>query len=139
MPVSGCPSDFTLISRNDNGFVFGTQVTGSAYTTGAPMNAGSGNPCGLTQPPATSSVASILGRAEQPERTFTRRWARSLQTTTAAAAMRTAARSAFGRAPMAATLGLYGRFCRRFSQELQAQHSATGRLSAELVRSGSRG
>jgi len=44
MPISGCPNDFTLISRNDNGFVFGTQVTGSAYTTGAPMNAGSGNP-----------------------------------------------------------------------------------------------
>jgi hypothetical protein len=44
MPISGCPSDFTLISRNDNGFVFGTAVTGSAYTTGAPMNAGSGDP-----------------------------------------------------------------------------------------------
>jgi hypothetical protein len=44
MPVSGCPNDFSLISRNDNGFVFGTQVTGSPYTTGAPMNAGSGNP-----------------------------------------------------------------------------------------------
>ena len=44
MPISGCPSDFSLISRNDNGFVFGTQVTGSPYTTGAPMNAGSGNP-----------------------------------------------------------------------------------------------
>ena len=44
MPASGCPSDFALISRNDNGFVFGTQVTGSPYTTGAPMNAGSGNP-----------------------------------------------------------------------------------------------
>src|SRR5438045_8179398 len=38
MPASGCPSDFTLITRNDNGFVFGTQVTGSAYTTGAAMN-----------------------------------------------------------------------------------------------------
>ena len=44
MPISGCPSDFTLSSRNDNGFVFGTQVTGSPYTTGASMNAGSGNP-----------------------------------------------------------------------------------------------
>lgn len=44
MPIDGCPSDFSLISRNDNGFVFGNQVTGSAYTTGAPMNAGSGNP-----------------------------------------------------------------------------------------------
>ena len=44
MPLSGCPSDFTLVSRNDNGFVFGAQVTGSPYTTAAPMNAGSGNP-----------------------------------------------------------------------------------------------
>ena len=44
MPMSGCPSDFTLISRNDNGFVFGTAVAGSAYATGAPMNAGSGDP-----------------------------------------------------------------------------------------------
>ncbi len=44
MPASGCPSDFTLISRNDNGFVFGTAVTGSVYPTGASMNAGSGDP-----------------------------------------------------------------------------------------------
>ena len=41
MAASGCPS-FTSIARNDNGFVFGTGVTGSAYPTGAPMNAGSG-------------------------------------------------------------------------------------------------
>ncbi len=41
---SGCPS-FTSIARNDNGFVFGTQVTGSPYLTGALMNAGSGVPC----------------------------------------------------------------------------------------------
>ena len=34
MPASGCPSDFTLISRNDNGFVFGTMVTGSALRHG---------------------------------------------------------------------------------------------------------
>src|SRR5207237_5262125 len=46
MPASGCPSDFTLITRNDNGFVFGTAVTGSAYSTGANMNAGSGTPYG---------------------------------------------------------------------------------------------
>ncbi len=44
MPASGAPTDFTLISRNDNGFVFGTQVAGSSYTTGANMNAGSGAP-----------------------------------------------------------------------------------------------
>jgi hypothetical protein len=44
LPASGCPGDFTLITRNDNGFIFGTSVTGSPYATGAPMNAGSGNP-----------------------------------------------------------------------------------------------
>ena len=46
VPASGCPSDFSLITRNDNGFVFGAQVTGSPYTTGAVMNAGSGTPYG---------------------------------------------------------------------------------------------
>ncbi|MGI8819640.1 MAG: WD40/YVTN/BNR-like repeat-containing protein [Chthoniobacterales bacterium] len=46
MPASGCPSDFTLLTRNDNGFVFGAQVPGSPYTTAAPMNAGSGTPYG---------------------------------------------------------------------------------------------
>src|SRR6266699_951982 len=43
MGSSGCPS-FTSIASNANGFVFGNQVTGSAYSTGAPMNAGSGSP-----------------------------------------------------------------------------------------------
>jgi hypothetical protein len=42
MGSSGCPS-FTSIASNASGFVFGNQVTGSAYTTGAPMNAGSGS------------------------------------------------------------------------------------------------
>src|SRR5882757_1100844 len=44
MASSGCPS-FTSIASNANGFVFGNQVAGSPYTTGAPMNAGSGTPC----------------------------------------------------------------------------------------------
>jgi hypothetical protein len=43
MGSSGCPS-FTSITSNANGFIFGNQVTGSPYTTGAPMNAGSGSP-----------------------------------------------------------------------------------------------
>ena len=43
MPSSGCPS-FTSIASNANGFVYGTAVTGSPYTTGAAMNAGSGTP-----------------------------------------------------------------------------------------------
>jgi hypothetical protein len=44
MGNSGCPS-FTSIARNDNGFVFGAQVAGSPYLTGALMNAGTGVPC----------------------------------------------------------------------------------------------
>ena len=43
MGSSGCPS-FTSIASNANGFIFGNQVTGSPYTTGAPMNAGTGSP-----------------------------------------------------------------------------------------------
>jgi hypothetical protein len=43
MGSSGCPS-FSSIASNSNGFVFGNQVTGSPYTTGASMNAGSGAP-----------------------------------------------------------------------------------------------
>src|SRR6266481_6256404 len=43
MGSGGCPS-FTSIASNANGFVFGNAVTGSAYSTGAPMNAGSGSP-----------------------------------------------------------------------------------------------
>jgi hypothetical protein len=43
MGSSGCPS-FSSIASNASGFVFGNQVTGSPYTTGAPMNAGSGSP-----------------------------------------------------------------------------------------------
>ena len=43
VPSSGCPS-FTSIASNANGFVYGNAVTGSPYTTGAAMNAGSGTP-----------------------------------------------------------------------------------------------
>src|SRR6266498_94016 len=43
MESSGCPS-FTSIASNANGFIFGNQVTGSAYSTHALMNAGSGSP-----------------------------------------------------------------------------------------------
>src|SRR5438105_12831259 len=44
MGSSGCPS-FTSIASNANGFIFGNQVPGSPYLTGAAMNAGSGSPC----------------------------------------------------------------------------------------------
>src|SRR5882724_899762 len=64
MPLSGCPNDFTLISRNDNGFVFGTQVTGSPYSTGASMNAGSGTPYAIASPSPAPPVGTQLGRID---------------------------------------------------------------------------
>jgi len=64
MSLSGCPNDFTLISRNDNGFVFGTQVTGSPYTIGAPMNAGSGTPYAIASPSPAPPVGTQLGRID---------------------------------------------------------------------------
>src|SRR5882757_670660 len=42
MGSSGCPA-FTSIASNANGFIFGNMVAGSAYSTGASMNAGSGS------------------------------------------------------------------------------------------------
>ncbi len=58
VPASGCPSDFTLISRNDNGFVFGLMASGSPYATGANMNAGSGAPY------VSTSTGTQLGRID---------------------------------------------------------------------------
>ena len=58
MAPSGCPS-FTSIASNANGFVFGTQVTGSPYLTGANMNAGSGVPCNY--PYLTAGNATYCG------------------------------------------------------------------------------
>ena len=66
MTNSGCPS-FTSIATNTNGFVFGTQVTGSPYTTGALMNAGSGTPCNYPISGGTGVCASNtnqLGRID---------------------------------------------------------------------------
>ncbi len=58
MPASGCPVDFSPISVDGNGFVFGTQVVGSPYTTGAAMNGASGTPYGGL------NVGNQLGRME---------------------------------------------------------------------------
>ena len=62
MPASGCPT-FTSIASNTNGFVFGTAVSGSPYTTGANMNAGSGVPCNY---PITGGTATFCGGASPP-------------------------------------------------------------------------
>ena len=58
MTNSGCPS-FNSIASNANGFVFGTQVSGSPYLTGANMNAGSGVPCNY--PYLTAGNATYCG------------------------------------------------------------------------------
>jgi uncharacterized repeat protein (TIGR01451 family) len=59
MPAIGCPSDFTLLTRNDNGFVFGTTVTGSPYATGNLLNSGTGTPYG-----GNISTGNQLGRMD---------------------------------------------------------------------------
>src|SRR5215471_1464087 len=61
MGSSGCPS-FTSIASNANGFIFGNQVPGSPYTTGAPMNAGSGTPCDY---PITGGNGTCDGSTDQ--------------------------------------------------------------------------
>src|SRR5213075_1178558 len=57
MGSSGCPT-FTSIASNANGFIFGNQVTGSAYSTGAPMNAGSGVPYAVATPSPAPPVGN---------------------------------------------------------------------------------
>ncbi|HEV7744975.1 MAG TPA: hypothetical protein VGO56_08255 [Pyrinomonadaceae bacterium] len=47
IPASGCPTDFTAITTNANGFVYGSAVAGTAYATGANMNGTSGTPYAL--------------------------------------------------------------------------------------------
>ena len=59
MPVSGCPSDFTSITSNANGFIYGTAVTGSPYATGGAMNAGTGTPYG-----GNTTTGNQLGRMD---------------------------------------------------------------------------
>ena len=66
MGSSGCPT-FSSIASNANGFVFGNQVSGSPYTTGAPMNAGSGTPCDYPISGGTGTCGSTtdqLGRID---------------------------------------------------------------------------
>jgi hypothetical protein len=62
MTASGCPT-FTSIASNTNGFVFGSAISGSPYTTGANMNAGSGVPCNY---PITGGTATYCGGSSPP-------------------------------------------------------------------------
>ncbi|HEY0377664.1 MAG TPA: Ig-like domain repeat protein [Pyrinomonadaceae bacterium] len=59
LPASGCPSDFTLLTRNDNGFIYGTTIAGSPYATGNLLNAGTGTPYG-----GNISTGNQLGRMD---------------------------------------------------------------------------
>ena len=58
MPTSGCASDFTLISRSTNGFVFGDAISGSPYSTADILSPGTGVPYGGV------GVGNQLGRIE---------------------------------------------------------------------------
>ena len=126
MGSSGCPS-FTSIASNANGFVFGNQVAGSPYTTGAPMNAGSGTPCdypisggtGTVVAAPTSSDASTSQSRRVTRTTFTHRRNPSFGITTAVAAIPMAASSAPGLPPMAVTSWtLHGGLSGRLAQKL---------------------
>src|SRR5437667_659692 len=69
MGSSGCPG-FTSIATNANGFIFGNQVPGSPYSTGAPMNAGTGIPCDYPIVGGTGtcdSTTNQLGRIDIAE------------------------------------------------------------------------
>src|SRR6267143_1065244 len=57
MGSSGCPT-FTSIATNANGFVYGNTVSGSPYSTGAPMNAGTGSAF------VNSTTGNQLGRID---------------------------------------------------------------------------
>lgn len=58
IPASGCPSDFTLISRSTNGFIFGDAVSGSPYASGDILSPGAGIPYGGV------GMGNQLGRIE---------------------------------------------------------------------------
>ena len=132
MGSSGCPS-FTSIASNANGFVFGNQVPGSPYTTGAPMNAGSGTPCdypinGGTEPVVaapTSSDASTSQSRRVTRITFTRRRNPSFGIATAVAAMPMVASSAPGLPRMAARAGLIWRALKAARSETAVAAPAT--------------
>jgi len=61
MVASGCPT-FSSIATDSNGFVFGTQVTGSPYGTGGLLHAGSGTAYVSTS--TTTNVGDQLGRID---------------------------------------------------------------------------
>ena len=65
MQSSGCPS-FTSIASNCNGFIFGNQVPGSPYNTGAPMNAGSGAPYPAPTPTPTPTPTATPSPTATP-------------------------------------------------------------------------
>ena len=125
MQSSGCPS-FTSIASNANGFVFGNQVTGSPYLTGALMNAGSGVPCNYPYQTAGNATycgngptvaprqmverSTTLAASTSPWRPVipkpsTPKWGPSIGITTAIAATPLAASSVPGSVKTAARLG----------------------------------
>ena len=134
MGSSGCPT-FSSIASNANGFIFGNQVTGSPYTTGAPMNAGNGTPCDYpisggtgtcpVVPAATSSDASTSQSRRVTPITFTLRHNPFFGITTAAAAIRMVASSAPGLPAMVGRAGLTWKARRAARLETVATARAT--------------
>ena len=153
--ASGCPT-FSSIASNANGFVFGTAVSGSPYTTGATMNAGSGVPCNYpisggtatycggasptTTAAPTTSAGSISPWLRAIPTSSMPRSARSTGTPPAAAATPMAVSSVPGSTTNGgASLVVPGWLGRRFASGCPVQARRVAGLSAELVRPGRRG
>ena len=128
------PDASRSIASNANGFVYGNAVSGSPYTTGANMNAGSGVAVRRTRRRATSSAGST-SRSRRATRSHLRAGAVDrAEHAAATAAAPPAASSASGQTNNGGTTwtymhGLAGPAARRLRL----------RLSAELVRPGDRG
>ena len=134
MGSSGCPS-FTSIASNANGFVFGNQVSGSPYTTGAPMNAGSGSPCDYPITGGTGTCDSSTNQLDEStsqsrrviQITSTRKRNPSFGIATAVAAIPTVVSSVHGLPQMAARAGLIWK-------ALKAARYETAKVALAIIR-----
>ena len=143
MGTSGCP-DFTSVTDNTNGFIYGTAVSGSPYATGANLNADERRSVRRRRRGRPARPHRSRRRAVRPEhdlragavdRRRTRRRVGRPAAAQAAAAL-PAASSASSRRRTAARRGR----CMAGSAggSLRGCDNRTARLSAELVRPGCR-
>ncbi len=136
MPVGGCPSDFALVTRNDNGFVFGNSVTGSAYATGASMNAGSGTPYGGVGVGVQNGRMDIAVAPSNSNYIYAQVGSIASNSNSGCGSTSGCQLGVWARTRCRRKLEFHGGIRRRRSPEL---HQRARRLSPELVRSGNGG